>query len=480
MLTDEARSYLAQRGLVRAEVIEEAGLDEQEGFLKIRWCDAQGAELYHKLRSMNGEKRYRNPKGTERPALFATPRAFGWSAPALVESELDALLAFQAGQPAFATAGTWRDEAVAILTEHAEEVVLVPDADDAGRRWRDQAVEALEGKLKLFEVELPDGVKDLGDVAAGADDPVTAVAAVLDNFKPIKPEPEPDVDRFLSGDNQEYRWIVPDVIEAEDRLLLTGREGSGKSLFLEQVVVQLAARIHPFASEPIKAVRSVLVDLENPAHELRRRLRALRLQAGERLEPDTLFINSRPEGLDLGADEDDREWLRQRLARTHADLLVIGPVYKMADGDPNSESDIKPVVTFLDELRVEFGVAIVLEAHMTHEGKGRPYGWSGWRRWPEIGIELRESGQFVHWRTPRHETPGIPPALQRGGEWPLTVATRPRDVLWARIVEYVAQSLTRPSIRDLATSFGVSVGLIHKTINEHREEWDGMNTGVNG
>ena len=129
---------------------------------------------------------------------------------------------------------------------------------------------------------------------------------------------------------------------------------------------------------------------------------------------------------------------------------------------------------FFDELRAEFGIAIILEAHMTHEGKGRPFGWSGWRRWPEIGLELRESGQLVHWRTPRHETPGIPPALQRGGEWPFTVATRPRDVLWARIVEHTQHSLTRPTVRDLSTTFGVSIGLVQKTLEEHRKEWEGM------
>lgn len=224
----------------------------------------------------------------------------------------------------------------------------------------------------------------------------------------------------------------------------------------------------------MKPVRTALVDCENSPQELRRRLRALRLKAGAELKAGMLFIYARPEGLDLGADDEDRAWLRQRLQRTEAELLCIGPLYKLTGGNPNSEEDAKPLAMFFDELRAEFGVAIVVEAHMTHEGKGRPFGWSGWRRWPEIGLELKESGQLVHWRTPRHETPGIPPALQRGGEWPFTVATRPRDVLWARIVEHASSALARPSINDLATVFGVSKSTVKAALDEHQKEWEAM------
>jgi AAA domain len=223
----------------------------------------------------------------------------------------------------------------------------------------------------------------------------------------------------------------------------------------------------------VKPVRTALVDLENSARELRRRLRPMRAKLGKRLEPETLFVYSRPEGLDLGDSDEDREWLRARLRRTRAELLCIGPAYKMAGGDPNSEQDMKPVAAFLDELRAEFGVAIIVEAHLTHGGDGgRPYGWSGWRRWPEIGLELKESGQLVHWRTPRHETPAIPPALMRGGAWPFEVAKRPRDVLWASIVDHCSSALTRPTVRQLASVFGVGNASIQRALDEHREEWE--------
>jgi hypothetical protein len=64
--------------------------------------------------------------------------------------------------------------------------------------------------------------------------------------------------------------------------------------------------------------------------------------------------------------------------------------------------------------------------------------------------------------------------LQRGGEWPWTVATRPRDVLWARIVSTCSQHLTRPSVRDLADALGTGKSTVQRVIEEHDDEWRAM------
>jgi hypothetical protein len=285
-----------------------------------------------------------------------------------------------------------------------------------------------------------------------------------------------DIDDFLKDDETEFDWLVEGVLERRDRLILTGEEGGGKSTLLAQIAVQVAGGIHPFDdSIEQRPARVLFVDLENGDRELRRRLRALRLKAGDRLEPGMLFPVSRPEGISLTTEAEDRDWFRQRVAVSRAELVVAGPIYKMSDGDPSSEQDSKPVAAFLDTLRAEFGCAVILEAHMPHERKkGRPFGWSGWRRWPEIGLELT-SGDFLKpWRPARHETPGIPPALKRAGEWPFTVVTRPRDVLWARIETECGERLERPSIRELAAALDAKTTTIQRTIEEHREQWEAM------
>lgn len=60
-----------------------------------------------------------------------------------------------------------------------------------------------------------------------------------------------------------YDWVVPDLLERRDRLMLTGSEGGGKSTFLRQVAVLSAAGIHPFRFSPIQPIRVLVVDAEN-------------------------------------------------------------------------------------------------------------------------------------------------------------------------------------------------------------------------
>jgi hypothetical protein len=147
----------------------------------------------------------------------------------------------------------------------------------------------------------------------------------------------------------------------------------------------------------------------------------------------------------------------------------------MADGDPNLEKDSKPVALFLDRLRVDYGCALFLEAHLPNDAKDlRPYGWSGWRRWPEIGVGLTTAGGLVAWRPPRHETPALPKALKRGGAWPFTVSKRPQDVLWAQILEHCAGEMLRPSVRALEKALTASHGSVQRCLDEHKAEWDEM------
>jgi len=467
--SDEARAYLLERK-VEPDIARAARLRVGEG-ITFPWLDKNGEEMYATSRNLNGTSpKYRHQPGT-RPALYAGPGAWEASHVALVEGPFDVLAATAAGWSAFGLmSAELSDRAAAILAGKAR-VLMALDADEAGRRATAQATAKLLGRVELLEVDMPAGYKDLAEVAEHAEDAAEAVAEVLAAARLVL---EPDADDFITGDEAAYDWLVDGVLERGDRAVITGREGAGKSLLLQQVCMQVAAGIHPFTDELQTPVRTALVDCENSARELRRRLRPMRIKAGTRLARRTLFVYSKPEGLDLGGSEEDREWLRSTLRRTQAELLCAGPVYKLTDGNPNDEVDMKPVVAFLDELRCEFGISVIVEAHMTHDGKGRPFGWSGWRRWPEIGLELKESGALTHWRTPRHETPGIPPALQRGGEWPFTVATRARDVLWARILERCEQSLSRPTVRELADGLGVSLGYVQKTIEEHRHEWDSV------
>lgn len=288
-----------------------------------------------------------------------------------------------------------------------------------------------------------------------------------------------ELDAFLGAeddDEQAYDWLIPGLIERRDRLILTGGEGDGKSTLLRQVGVQAASGVHPFGGADFEPLRVLLLDLENSERQLRREIRPLRIAAGKRYA-GSFYVEVAGAGLNL-LDDDNKAWFVALLAERKPDLLITGPAYKMVAGDPIEEGPARLVSGMLDRARNEHGCAVLLEAHPPHGANGhrrpeRPYGASLWLRWPEFGLHLTSDGRLKPWRGARDATRQWPAALHRGGEWPWTVATRPRDVIWARILAYVEEGDPGrvPGQREIAKALDVSTMTINRAISEHGDEW---------
>jgi replicative DNA helicase len=147
-----------------------------------------------------------------------------------------------------------------------------------------------------------------------------------------------------------------------------------------------------------------------------------------------LHIDVEPAGVDLTR-ADGRAWLMRRVEQVMPDLLVIGPIYRLHNGDPNSEELARRITVVLDEARATANCAISMEAH-SPQGNGfgpralRPIGSSVWLRWPEFGLGLRpvedeqsaaedRARRVVPWRGDRDER-SWPKFLRQGleGSWP--------------------------------------------------------------
>jgi len=338
-------------------------------------------------------------------------------------------------------AGKWRDEYAAALKD--ANVVIVADKDKPGQahaRAVAVSVASAGGRARICEAK--EG-KDATDHLRGGN----GLADFLTTHEPeqaAKPELALDIHDYLGQADDEIQWLIPGLIERGDRIMITAFEGFAKSTFLRQLAVAAASGLHPFTGEHIEPLRVLLVDCENSDRQTRRAFRwitPIAHEYGGVIPRDTFYPLVRPEGIDLGNDE-DAQWLLERVTAHKPDLMIIGPVYRLLTEDANNDVTIRKIITALDKARTAVDCAVVLEAHAGH-GNGisgrstRPLGSSMWMRWVESGIGFapfdgtdplaKTPLQVVHWKPARdRELKKWPDVIRHGvpdrddvrREWP--------------------------------------------------------------
>lgn len=279
------------------------------------------------------------------------------------------------------------------------------------------------------------------------------------------------IDELLAGDEDDsYDWVIPDLIEHQERIIVTAEEGAGKSTLLRQIAITASSGIHPFTHAPINPITVLHIDVENTRRQSRRLYRPMRIRAGQDLDPARLRIELRTAGLDLTTDT-DRDWLLDTCRHVQPDLLLIGPIYKLANGDPTEEKSAKPVAMAIDAVRDQTDCGVILEAHAAKAPSGQkkrphePYGWSGWLRWPEIGLWLDKDGTLSPWRGAREER-AWPEKLERGGDWPWSPALTEIAGDW-NTIRTARQTRGEPmSFRQVAEATGLSKSHVARLLGE--------------
>lgn len=246
---------------------------------------------------------------------------------------------------------------------------------------------------------------------------------------------------LMAGDDEDDtpEWVIPGLLEREDRLMLTGSEGAGKSALLRQLSIMPAAGLHPFTGGIMPPVKALIVDCENKGKQVRRQTRPLltwlREQPGTTNPMERVLIDT-PGRINIMRDR-DLSRIHQAIDAWQPDLVVLGPIYKMTPKALSNDDDAAPFLAVLDTI-TERGCALILEAHAGHGKSGsgrneqrdlRPRGSSALLGWPEFGYGLRGLGgglaDLEPWRGSREQR-AWPVRLRRapGHRW---VETHPDD-----------------------------------------------------
>lgn len=229
----------------------------------------------------------------------------------------------------------------------------------------------------------------------------------------------------------DYDWVIPGLLEAGDRLIVTGGEGLGKTTLLRTMILCAAAGVHPFNGDTYPRKTVLAIDAENSERQWHRKTRGIAVAVGRLsgIDPARHVHLACVPRRDLTNPRDLAD-IHAAIDEVAPDLIYIGPLYKMVPTAINNDTEAAPLINALDSIH-ERGVTLIMEAHA---GKGlgeggvrnyAPRGSAALLGWPEFGFGLAPDTenencvQVVRWRGDRDER-DWPKRLRRGGVLPWT------------------------------------------------------------
>lgn len=228
-------------------------------------------------------------------------------------------------------------------------------------------------------------------------------------------------------------WVIPNLFERGDRMIITGYEGLGKTTWIRQMGICASAGINPITLDHLpKPVRTLVVDVENSEKQWRRETHGMARFAanyGPASPRDNMHVYCGGR-MDLRKDKD--LGLVHRLVDEHQpEILFIGPIYRLVPNGINSDDDAAPLIAALDTLR-DRGLVLVMEAHAPKGKDGErnlaPRGSAALMGWPEFGFGLapKQDGSgadIVRWRADRDAKREWPVELDRWSQLPWVADT---------------------------------------------------------
>jgi replicative DNA helicase len=237
-------------------------------------------------------------------------------------------------------------------------------------------------------------------------------------------------DDLISTPDDYRPWVMPGMLRTNERLIITGPEGGGKSVLVAQLCLGAAVGLNTMSLgiDRHDPLRVLMLDVENDRLQVRNNMRKVwpyldELSGG--VKPVIEWVDVRD--IDL-SDAVERQKVIRLAKERMPQVMYLGSLYKLAPEGDKVDSAFNHISRTVDRIRAETGSSILLEAHTGHgmqndrNGTMRPYGSSMWMRWPEFGVAmLPQHGKPVkigHWRGARSDDREWPGGLRRGAILP--------------------------------------------------------------
>ena len=330
-------------------------------------------------------------------------------------------------------AGKWSDSFSEYLA--GANVILYADADDPGRAHVRQVRESLEAHgCTVRTMEVPPGklkngkpITDIADhLEAGRDSSTLLETGPSEQAE--KARTGIDVLDMVQRPRLPTEWVIEGLLAKQDRLIIVGPEGQGKSQLLRQLAACTAAGLHPITQTVMEPKRVLYIDAENTpdqTHDSWSHLVGLSAMWSHAIERGMLTILEEWDSeIDLTA-PDGAAWLEERANAYQPDLIVMGPLTNLVREDMSKYEPVDRLRKATNRVRSRTGAALIMEHHSPLQAgsngkrETRPYGSGLFLKWPEFGYSIvptEEKGtyEFRPFRGDRVRGRGWPEAIRWG------------------------------------------------------------------
>ena len=236
-------------------------------------------------------------------------------------------------------------------------------------------------------------------------------------------------DDVINAEDDLRPWIMPNMLRTNERMIITGPEGGGKSVLVAQMCLGASMGINTMSANLDKhePLRVLMLDVENDRLQVRNNMRKIysTLREMNDVQPNIEWVDS--QHIDL-SDPVEQQKVVRIAKEKRPQLMYMGSLYRLAPEGDKVDAAFTHVSRTVDRIRAETGASVLLEAHAGHglsnDRNGmRPYGSSMWLRWPEFGFGMvrhNQSGniQLKNWRGNRSDDRQWPAGLRRGSVLP--------------------------------------------------------------
>lgn len=178
-----------------------------------------------------------------------------------------------------------------------------------------------------------------------------------------------DAADYVSTQPPEPDKIVEDVLDAGDKMAILASSKLRKSFFTLMLALALAVGCGFLKWRSPRPRRVLYVQFEIREHHCHRRTRSLARAMGitpEALSGRLKIISGRGLGL-AGSDGLDR--ILRAVGDFVPEVIVLDPLYKLAQGVENAAEDFKQILAAFDRIAEQTGAAVIF---VHHDAKGTP------------------------------------------------------------------------------------------------------------